>query len=1172
MAEEFGEYYAIPTILSFEGIDKQVESKLSKVFGVAGKKASGEMAKGAGEGLKALEKEVESAAAAYQKLKDKADDALGKVRVEEEKLKKARAGGKEDQIAAAEERHAKALRDSARAAKDAEAGERSLHDAQKRLGDSTDDLDGRFGRLSSSVKSFGLLAGGAAVAGVGALAAGVAAAGRELYELGSDFDEVSDNLQVKTGLTGAALQQLKMSVEELGTTNTPSTFADISDVAAEVTRNLSLTGQPLEDLTSRLANLNRMGQDVDIRTFSKTVKAFGLDAGEQSDALNALYEINTKTGLSIDTMTATLQTNGATLRDLNLDYAESAALVVAFEDAGLDANTMLKGLSKGSVEFAKDGKTVSQGIRDTVTELQNLIAAGDEVGAKNLANSVFGAKGGKNFLDAVANSDIDLQSLSSTLQLTGLDINQVSDDTADWAEKWQLFKNDVADAIGPLSGDVFDVVNAKLEDLSTWVAGHKGEVIDFFVDFGEAAISSAEVTTKVMAGVVDLFHTFDTLVMNSLSWLPGYDDEAAKSFNDSLGSLSEKLNAAADGELWKELRDGIHELGDEAKTATGDSDALGTSVAGIGAAAGGSLADLRNLKSELSSLPPLPPGVGLSPQEAAGRSGLPASGGQLPGLPPLTPGAGGRGAGLNLQIAAAGNAGRTPSEDEVKAIAAQFGLAVTSEDRPGDGGYHGQGMALDISNGSGNTPEMQAFAEYMSQTFGSSLKELIYDAPGWAGNVKDGKGTGAFGNVYTMDQAGDHTDHVHVAADWANAGAPSGPAPGTTQALTSSSSAGVPLTQNPDGTWTSPDAAWAALIARESGGNPNITQQIQDVNSGGNEAEGLFQITPKTWAANGGTEFAASPRLASPEDQAIVAARIFNRNPSGSDWGAGLPGRENPQALAAGLNGNYGTTPRAMSYQPGVGTPGFNEYGEPGYYEQDPKAMRQAEQAIADADERVKRANQAVEQAEARKAELDADAEESQKLAADAAVENAKADAAKAAREAQDARTDAAETAQGKFTAAKSGKKGAGGQGGSSGLGPLGEIFGSFLKETTGMGSWLPDIGSLFPVQAAEALLGTIVPAAAAYQSGEWQPGGLLGDALGTSGAPFGTPDIAVPPMPPAGVHPGTGGAPGPTPPNISIDASTQIAGNVGWSADEIEQRRRRNEARVVPRAMQFQS
>jgi hypothetical protein len=111
----------------------------------------------------------------------------------------------------------------------------------------------------------------------------------------------------------------------------------------------------------------------------------------------------------------------------------------------------------------------------------------------------------------------------------------------------------------------------------------------------------------------------------------------------------------------------------------------------------------------------------------------------------------------------------------------------------------------------------------------------------------------------------------------------------------------VPLVALPGGLWGSPNPAWDHLIKRESSGRPNVIQEIHDVNSGGNEAEGLFQITPKTWDRHGGRDFAASARSATPQQQAIVAARIFTRNPTGSDWGAGRPGRENPRDLAAGL-------------------------------------------------------------------------------------------------------------------------------------------------------------------------------------------------------------------------------------------------------------------------------
>lgn len=111
----------------------------------------------------------------------------------------------------------------------------------------------------------------------------------------------------------------------------------------------------------------------------------------------------------------------------------------------------------------------------------------------------------------------------------------------------------------------------------------------------------------------------------------------------------------------------------------------------------------------------------------------------------------------------------------------------------------------------------------------------------------------------------------------------------------------VPLVDRGNGLWGSSSPAWDHLINRESSGRPKVIQEIHDVNSGGNEAEGLFQITPKTWVANGGHDFAASARFATPQQQAIIAARIFTRNPSGSDWGAGRPGRESAADLKAGL-------------------------------------------------------------------------------------------------------------------------------------------------------------------------------------------------------------------------------------------------------------------------------
>lgn len=122
----------------------------------------------------------------------------------------------------------------------------------------------------------------------------------------------------------------------------------------------------------------------------------------------------------------------------------------------------------------------------------------------------------------------------------------------------------------------------------------------------------------------------------------------------------------------------------------------------------------------------------------------------------------------------------------------------------------------------------------------------------------------------------------------------------------------IPLKQNADGTWTSTDPEWAKLIKRESGGNPTITQgNIGDINNlTGDLATGLFQITGGTWKSNGGLEFAPSAREATPEQQALIAARIFNSR-GGQPWGSGPGnpfGRENEELLRKGIQ-RAGTAP-----------------------------------------------------------------------------------------------------------------------------------------------------------------------------------------------------------------------------------------------------------------------
>lgn len=74
-----------------------------------------------------------------------------------------------------------------------------------------------------------------------------------------------------------------------------------------------------------------------------------------------------------------------------------------------------------------------------------------------------------------------------------------------------------------------------------------------------------------------------------------------------------------------------------------------------------------------------------------------------------------------------------------------------------------------------------------------------------------------------------------------------------------------------------------AQIQSESGGNPNIVQTVQDVNSGGNEAVGLLQVIPGTFASYRNPDL---PNDRTNPDASMSAALRYYRSRYGDDLGA----------------------------------------------------------------------------------------------------------------------------------------------------------------------------------------------------------------------------------------------------------------------------------------------
>jgi hypothetical protein len=1055
-------YYTLPVILSFDGVEKSVNSKLGKAFGDVGKKSSKAFADN-------TEADIKRATDAYGKLRDKAADALGKVRVEEEKLAKARDGGKADQVAAAEERLAKARRDSTRINKEAAASHDSLIDAQRRLGSSSSTTAGglsgmkdAIGGLVGKMGGVAAIAAGAATA-IGVVGAAAIAGAKEIYDLGARFDEVSDKLAIKTGATGANLTALNDTIKGLAPT-TASSISAIGDVVGSVSQGLGLTGDQLAAVSKNILDLNRMtGQDINVRELGKAFRAFGVDAGDQVGTLDQLLQASQSTGLDINSLIGTVTKAGPALREFGLSFGQSAALVGTFEQAGLDADTALGGLRVALKNVAKDGKDPRTAIQGTVTDIKALIDSGREADAITLAGSVFG-KSYLPFFDAIKRGDLDVNALNKTLTDNGQTIQGLAANTGDWSEKWQMVKNSVETAISPTAGVFFDTINASLGDLGDWVIANQDSVIGFFVGLGNAAITATEFVVKSMGGAARSLGEIIAPIGDVLGGLMKFqafvdehirgDKAAAEESNklaESYFSMGDGLKAFADkAENFNadKLRQNLNDAGEKAKAAATETSNFGDEIDKLDGKTVNVTIGVSSDRQKLNDIFSQFSGVGGAPGRTGSEQGL-----------------------------TAGSIGTKRAIESAFPAIKEIGGYRPDPKYPNE---HPSGKALDVMIPDWNTPAGKSYGDQVAKYLIDNASALGIDYVLWQQRQWNADGTSSpMGDRGSPNE--NHMNHVHVHTE----GSPQ--LPGATP----------PPPISPTTTSLPGSSAMPAAIS----GVPGLSTSIDT-----------------------------------------------SRLTAGSQ----------------SLTNAYGP-----GYQPGIGTPGRNEYGDIGYYRVNEKSLREAKQRADDAAYAITQAEAAAQAARDARAKLDPaiGSDASQIAGADQAVIDAEHRAAIARRDAADAATDAAEVAKGEFTKAQEvsktkDPKAKAGKGG-TGLGELGSIASSFLKDTFGIGSFLPALDNLMPLQMADTIFGAF----------DWSTMGFSPEAQaakaaaqgGTSSGPFGIPDIAAPPMPQDGMHGGSGAAPGPMN-MITIDQSQNFNNSPVGSDPAAVEKARQNNINRAPR------
>jgi len=322
----------------------------------------------------------------------------------------------------------------------------------------------RTGQAAGRLKTPVGLATAAITASFAAVVAVVGKVGKELFDLGQEFDDVYDNIRIQTGMTGDALGALQDSFRDVAR-QVPNDFADIGVAIQDLNTRLGVSGDDLEDLAIQLLTVSRlMGGDVEsnVRVATRLFGDFGVAAEDQADTLDMLFRASQASGQSFDTLADQTVNYGADLRALGFDLPRAVSALALFERTGVNTETVMSGLRQAVANLAGEGGNVAEGFDEAIRAIRDAEDASEALG---IATDLVGRRYASNFLDTIRGGKFDLDEFIEQITTGSETITTAAEDTDGFRESWDNFKNYLKLTLEPVATEVFENMEGLVAEL-----------------------------------------------------------------------------------------------------------------------------------------------------------------------------------------------------------------------------------------------------------------------------------------------------------------------------------------------------------------------------------------------------------------------------------------------------------------------------------------------------------------------------------------------------------------------------------------------------------------------------------------------------------------------------------------------------------------------------------
>ncbi len=348
----------------------------------------------------------------------------------------------------------------------------------------------------------------------------IVAAGAAGLAAFSEVDEALDTIITKTGATGDVADSLATSFENVGS-NTHLELQTVGEAIGEVNTQFGFMDKKLEDSTNyilQFAEIN--GTDVSQSAIyaRQAIEAYDLSYDDLNKVLDVTTKTSQNTGQAVDSLFDSAIKGAPQIKQLGLSFGEGVTLMGQFEQAGIDGNAALSSLSKATVTYAKDGKSLSEGLGELQDKIMN---ASSETDAINAAAEVFGTKGGPRMADAIRRGTLNLEDLAKIASESDGAVGETFEATLDPIDKSNQAMNNAKLALADVGESVqisllpfFEMAIDALKSFKGWWdsldQGTKNWIITLA---GIAAVIGPALVvigtlmssvTKITAGVKDL--------------------------------------------------------------------------------------------------------------------------------------------------------------------------------------------------------------------------------------------------------------------------------------------------------------------------------------------------------------------------------------------------------------------------------------------------------------------------------------------------------------------------------------------------------------------------------------------------------------------------------------------------------------------------------------------